>query len=112
MARIITCVGCGQEKQYYARESCSTCYERWYHNGKPEGGPPQPKSNDECRAMGRKTIVFDRDKRMEEYRKLTRDDGLPREIAAQKMGISDRTVSRYEKALRESAESPTRGGST
>lgn len=58
--------------------------------------PPQAAAT----SQGATVIERDKNRRLAEYRKLTREQGVTREDAAVRMGICDRTAWRYEKQLR------------
>ena len=60
---------------------CPACHRRWVRMGKPG--------------------------RLEEYVELTRDIGVPMDIAAKRMGVCERTARRYEADLRQAGAGVT-----
>jgi hypothetical protein len=91
--------GCGRERGSWrsgARRGYRTCcYRRWADAGFPAGGPPAPRH-----APGGWGT---RAGRLEDYVFLTREQRLPVAEALARMGLSSRTVQRYENALREAS---------
>lgn len=70
---------------------CPPCYRRWADHGYPPQGPPSPQRS------GRKPgPVAGRVEDYAEFRAL----GLSRAEAALRLGITRRTIQRYETALR------------
>ena len=68
---------------------CGRCYRRWYAHGCPESGPPPPLLL---------VAPADRAGRIEDYRDLL-SWGVAREEAARRLGVSLRTLIRYDSAL-------------
>jgi hypothetical protein len=85
--------GCGRAvTRYRALVLANACYERWRRAGFPQDIPrPEHAGNDRCRPD-----------RLEDFREL-RQLGETREMAATRLGVSVRTVERYEAALRAGA---------
>ena len=73
---------------------CPRCYRRWRDHGYPEGGPPPPRPGTGPKAG--------RDSRMEDYGFLRLRDLSRTEIAA-RLGVTKRTLSRYEESRRAGA---------
>jgi hypothetical protein len=80
----------------WARGYCGTCYRRWARQGFPRGGPlpPAPRAPRASRAA-----------RIEDYTEL-RSWGVPDTRAAERLGVSTRTVLRYKQQLRQKAGAP------
>jgi hypothetical protein len=92
------CTNCGNTREGDRRGDyglCLTCERRWKNHGYPAGGVPDP-------APGRGG-GGDRDGylgRVEDYQILTRERGLSSAAAALALGLTRRTLQRYEAALR------------
>jgi hypothetical protein len=71
------------------RGYCPTCYSRWYAHGRPAGGPPPPQR------PGRRPGT---PSRLEDFAELA-SWGLTHAAAAQRLGVSIRTIERYATAL-------------
>ena len=86
------CRGCGRRrrKRQGARDYCGTCYGRWAYHGYPQEGPPSPVLS---------VAPAERAGRIEDFVEL-RSWGVSREEAARRLGVSLRTVERYDAALR------------
>ena len=74
------------------REYCARCYQRWADHGYPASGPP-PLAQGCGGGPGAAA-------RIEDYVFL-RGRGLSRAAAALRLGITRRTIRRYDAALRE-----------
>ena len=85
--------GCGRPVTRYRRlRLANACYERWRCRGFPQDIPPAGHGGNDRR----------RAERIEDYRELRKWRETP-EAAAARLGVSVRTVERYEAALRAGA---------
>jgi hypothetical protein len=75
------------------RDWCVRCYRRWLDNGKPVSGPPPVRKG----AGGRYSSQLD------DYEFL-RSWGCSRDECATRLGVTKRTIGRYEAQLRERRE--------
>ena len=75
---------------------CPRCYRRWLDNGKPLSGPPPVRKG----AGGRGSSQLD------DYEFL-RSWGSTRDECASRLGVTKRTIGRYEAQLRERREAIT-----
>lgn len=82
--RWCVCACCGLEGWHAARGWRHACYQRWVYAGQPAGGPPA------------KGAAADR---VEDYAEL-RSWGLTRQAAADRLGLSIRTLQRYDQRLK------------
>jgi hypothetical protein len=73
---------------------CPACYRRWASHGFPESGPPPQRTGTGPKAG--------RDSRIEDYLFL-RQRGLSRAEAALRLGLTRRTLHRYDAGLRAGA---------
>jgi hypothetical protein len=87
--RIIDCDSCGREMKHQAHGWCKACWGRWDRAGRPAVGPPPKRYG-----------------RYGEYYELTRDQHYSLRGAAARMGVSHRTVQRYEARLRKEGVPP------
>lgn len=93
------CESCGRayevrswRKSYRGtREYCACCYKRWADHGYPASGPP-PQAQGAGGGPGAGA-------RIEDYMFLRRH-GLSRAEAALRLGVTRRTITRYDAALR------------
>jgi hypothetical protein len=83
----IECWCCGHDKPHCARGLCKRCYDRWYHRGFTGPGP------------GPERVPYAEKAR--EYEHVI--TSLSARRAAEKLGFSARTVTRYRAALREAS---------
>lgn len=79
---------------------CSACYQRWKRAGRPAEGPPPPMTREESRQLGIAACRANAAAKREDYAEL-RSWGDSCEQAAARVGVSERTVWRYERILRE-----------
>jgi hypothetical protein len=89
------CLHCGGSRAGKNRGDhgyCRRCDGRWADNGYPPGGPPPVRHS---------TGAAGRAGRIEDYVILTRERGLSSADAALALGVTRRTLVRYEAALRE-----------
>lgn len=98
--RIVRCKGCDRFELHKAFDWCQRCYQRWKRAGRPADGPPQPLTRLECAAQARAAYQEQTQGRREDYQDL-RSWRETREQAAARLGISERTTWRYDRALRE-----------
>lgn len=106
---IITCeCGCGRVGPHKARGLVSTCHDRARHAGRLEDYPrkyrPRPLTAEQLRAMAARATagnVARGQARLEDYVWL-REQGQSRPEATARVGVTDRTVQRYHRILRES----------
>ena len=95
-----TCTSCGARRAPYGSAAygyaryachgwCARCYARWLSNGKPVTGPPAPRKPG---GSGQR----------EEYWFL-RSQGYSRQDAGMRLGVTRRTILRYEAAARQEA---------
>ena len=77
---------------------CPRCYRRWLNHGKPLSGPPPVRRG----SGGRGSCQLD------DYEFL-RSWGYTREQCAGRLGVTKRTIERYEARLRERREAITKG---
>jgi hypothetical protein len=85
--RVAECWCCGRNEYHWARGLCQRCYCRWYHRDFTGPGP------------GPERIPYAEKAR--EYEHVI--TSLSARRAAEKLGISARTVTRYRAALRETS---------
>jgi hypothetical protein len=88
MRPVIECWCCGQHRPHYARSLCMACWGRWKYRGftGPGPGPSQkPPITESAR----------------EYADLI--NSMPAWQAAQRLGLSERTIRRWRAALREAS---------
>jgi len=78
---------------------CSACYQRWTRAGRPAEGPPAPMTREQARQLGLAACRANAAARRDDYAEL-RSWGESCELAAARVGVSARTGSRYEAALR------------
>ena len=85
------CASCGRPQperawlENWACGYCGTCYKRWRRHGSPPEGPPPPSR----RAPRASHVAL-----LEDYAEL-RSWGVQDEEAAQRLGVSPRTIERY-----------------
>jgi hypothetical protein len=95
------CAGCGKPRPENAglrgwrRGWCGACGKRWRRHGKPADGPPPPAPRGNPRAPWANRIS-----RIEDYADL-RSWGVPDSEAAERLGVSARTLTRYKQAMQE-----------
>lgn len=94
------CANCGEPRppkggwrKGWACGYCPACYKRWRRHGSPAGGPPPPRPRAPRAA---------RAGRVEDYTDL-RSWGIPDSQAAERLGVSVRTLLRYKRDLREAS---------
>lgn len=80
---------CGRPRRRDRCGWCIACYDRWRYHGCPEDGPPPPWA----KVPGR----------IEDYLWLRDELGLSRAAAAARVGVTLRTIQRYERRLRMAA---------
>jgi hypothetical protein len=85
---VTTCRSCQRRPANHARGLCGSCYNRWRYYGKPQDGPPPPRTGGPCAD------------RIEDYLDL-RMWGLSKQQAAERLGVTLRTIWRYEHRLRQ-----------
>lgn len=86
--RIITCSCCGKRGRAYGPDGWrDACHRRWDAAGRPDGGPPPPRTPGPHILLAQYVQLRDR-------RRLT-----AAEYAA-RLGVSERTIQRYEAKLR------------
>jgi hypothetical protein len=96
------CTACGAPRyQAYSKGTnycgyrgwCVRCYRRWRNHGKPASGPPPPRMGQGGGPAGC---------RLEDYEFLRSPEGgsLSQREAAMRLGVTLRTVQRYEARLR------------
>jgi hypothetical protein len=78
--------------RYRRLRLANACYERWRYRGFPQDIPRAQGAGNDGRRPGR----------LEDFREL-RQLGETREMAATRLGVSVRTIERYEAALRAGA---------
>jgi hypothetical protein len=95
--RVTICRCCRRLAPHKAFGWCIACYQRWNRAGRPSSGPP-PRAQDPIAAAeaGRRAAKA---ARMEDYQDLRSWD-VRRDVAAARIGVSVRTVERYERDLR------------
>lgn len=99
--RAIICPCCRKLKQRKGNYPwCTACYQRWIRAGRPPGGPARPLTRETCAERARAAYQEQARGRREDYQEL-RSWGETREVAAARVGVTERTVQRYERALRE-----------
>lgn len=103
--------------RYHGEETCPPCrrasadYERWRKYGRPQDGPPAPRRRAwtaQQRAANRDNIlaaiaarIANAAGRCEDYQWLRDEQGLTREQAAERLGVTMRTAWRYEARIRQ-----------
>ena len=93
MTKLCAC-GCGHPAP--RGRFAGGCYKRWVKAGRPASGPPPPKTPEQRRPPPRSA---ERAGRIEDYAEL-RSWGLSLQDAAARMGLTTRTVERYEAELK------------
>lgn len=89
--RVIRVCSQGDGRPVKAHGWCKPCYQRWLCHGRPEDGPPPPGTRgNSCEG------------RVEDYTEL-KSWGLTRQQAAARLGVTLRTIVRYEHRLRQVA---------
>ncbi|TDD32468.1 hypothetical protein E1287_22535 [Actinomadura sp. KC06] len=91
--RWCVCACCGLEGWHSSNGWRHACYQRWVYAGRPDSGPPPP------RRAGRGAEAASR---IEDYVEL-RSWQVPREEAAERLGVSIRTLFRYDRRLKAGA---------
>lgn len=71
---------------------CRRCYTRWMEHGFPAGGPPAERVQ---------MAGWRADGRVEDYAWLRECEGLTRQAAAARLGVTIRSALRYEARLRD-----------
>ena len=100
----ILCPRCGLFRQRKGSFPwCCACYQRWCRAGRPDTGPPPPVDRKTCAERARAAYQEKARGRREDYQEL-RSWGESREQAAGRIGVTERTVWRYDRALREQAD--------
>lgn len=99
---IITCSNCHRTRPHGGHGWCDTCADRWRSNGRPADGPPPARPRAE-NARGAFAAVAARaharmQVRMENYAELAAA-GLNRREAAERLGVSLRSIERYRDQL-------------
>jgi hypothetical protein len=101
---IITCACCGKSGHHRAHGWRDYCYTRWFKAGKPAGGPPPVQEESTEPAFAAHMAAFAG--RLADYQwLLQRERRLTAQQAADRMGVSLRTVRRWN-ALLASGQAP------
>src|SRR4051794_5745345 len=104
--QLIDCAACRRRRPHFGRRWCSSCYQRWWRAGKPDGGPPPMRASSAkqiaaahaAAALARAAYAARRAGRIEDYTWL-RGQGASRTEAARRVGVTIRTAQRYDAHL-------------
>jgi hypothetical protein len=100
----INCRCCGKPGEHYGQGYRRACHTRWMAAGRPDAGPPPPRTSKEIGKLGGQGYA-EKEIRLDTFRILRRFRGMAISEAAAELGVSVRTAQRYEaelKALQES----------
>ena len=99
---VVTCVcGCGRHGRHHARGLIEACWKRAYRAGVLDR---YPRTLPDPRPQVMSLVSVTTRGRLEDYIELTRVWGVSREEAAARVGVTERTVRRYEAHLRATAQ--------
>lgn len=82
------CTACGRKRPIVCRGWCNACRSRWYHFGKPAGGPPP---------LHR---IYDKPGHLEECAFLLSQGVTNVEVLAARLGVHKITAARYLREIR------------
>lgn len=92
--RWIVCACCGEQGWHIGHGWRDACWRRWIEAGKPADGPPPPKPGSGGVLKSREIVAS----RLEDLALLL-DVGVDKREAARRIGVSYKTVCRYERRL-------------
>jgi hypothetical protein len=100
--RLVDCQHCGRHRRHKGHGLCGACMQRWDAAGRPDE-VPVPRSNLDRLAIAWEAHRAARQGRVDDYLILRDDCRLSRAEAAARLGVSLRTIERYEAQLRREA---------
>lgn len=96
--KYVTCRGCGEKKRHEGHGLCRGCHIRWDAAGRPASGPPPRIPAVLSGFDGAVARIEEKRERLEDYADFA-SWGEIDEVAAQRLGVSVRTVHRYRTQL-------------
>ncbi|MFD9948760.1 hypothetical protein ACFWYW_47090 [Nonomuraea sp. NPDC059023] len=99
--RIITCTNCHRTLHLGGYGWCYACYYRWRRAGRPDTGPPPALDPQTVHLLAEEGRRAARRARIEDYLFiLDTCPGISVTAAAERMGVTTRTIYRWNAALR------------